>query len=47
MPAAEELAEVKRLLQNEKLLKKAAEQEAANLKTQLVQSKKQEVCHFN
>ncbi|KNA12275.1 hypothetical protein SOVF_127470 [Spinacia oleracea] len=42
VPAAEELAEVKRLLQNEKLLKKAAEQEAANLKTQLVQSKKQE-----
>lgn len=42
VPAAEEVAELRSLLQNEKLLRKAADEEAVNLKTQLVQSKKQE-----
>ncbi|XP_021754009.1 kinesin-like protein KIN-UA [Chenopodium quinoa] len=40
--ADEEVAEVRRLLQSEKLLRKSAEDEASNLKTQLAQSKKQE-----
>lgn len=45
--AAEEVAEVRRLLQSETLLRKAAEEEAANLRTQQVQSKRLEVCCFN
>ncbi|KMT12230.1 hypothetical protein BVRB_5g101760 isoform A [Beta vulgaris subsp. vulgaris] len=40
--AAEEVAEVRRLLQSETLLRKAAEEEAANLRTQQVQSKRLE-----
>ncbi|XP_065858060.1 kinesin-like protein KIN-UA isoform X2 [Euphorbia lathyris] len=40
--AAEEMAEVKKLLQKETLLKKAAEEEVNNLKSQLAQSKKSE-----
>uniref|UniRef100_A0A5B6YKD6 Kinesin-like protein n=1 Tax=Davidia involucrata TaxID=16924 RepID=A0A5B6YKD6_DAVIN len=40
--AAEEVAAVKKLLQNETLLRRAAEEEINNLKTQLVQWKKSE-----
>ncbi|WCJ26071.1 armadillo repeat kinesin 3 [Euphorbia peplus] len=39
---AEEMAEIKKLLQKETLLKKAAEEEVNNLKSQLAQSKKSE-----
>ncbi|KAA8522301.1 hypothetical protein F0562_012974 [Nyssa sinensis] len=42
VPAAEEFAEVKKLLQNETLLRKAAEEEIDNLRHQLVQWKRSE-----
>lgn len=44
----EELAEVKKLLQNETLLRKAAEEEVKNLQNQVVQWKRSEVktCNY-
>lgn len=41
---ADEVAELKTLLQKEALLRKAAEEEVYNFKCQLAQSKKSEVC---
>ncbi|KAL9258463.1 Kinesin-like protein [Drosera capensis] len=42
VPGIEEVAELKKLLQNEKLMRQAAEDEVKNLRSQLVQSKRSE-----
>lgn len=42
--AVEEVAELKKLLKKESVLRKAAEEEVNNLKSQLLQWKRSEVC---
>jgi hypothetical protein len=42
--AVEEVAELKKVLQKESLLRKAAEEEVNSLKSQLAQCKRSEVC---
>lgn len=44
MGAEEEVAEMKKLLQKETLLRNAAEEEVENLKSQLAEWKRSEVC---
>lgn len=42
--ATEEVSELKKLLQNEIQIRKAAEEEISNLKDQIIELSKQEVC---
>ena len=46
LSALEEVVELKKMLQKETLLRKAAEEEINNLKNQLSQWKRAEVCFF-
>ena len=47
LSAVEEVAELKKLLQKESLLRKAAEEEVNNLKSQIAQWKRSEVCFIS